>query len=111
MNLRSKLYPDTLLFPRTEHILQALHIFKYLEIDNKNNIAFDTCYNSVTSDQDIQGKVEALEDYYFDAGEGITPNAPITRGKTVQVNCFSNYDHSGYRATWKSEMEIILYCN
>ena len=34
-------YPD---FPRTGYLVQALHVFNYLEIHNANDLAFDTYY-------------------------------------------------------------------
>ena len=56
-------------FPRTENLVQALHVFKYLEIHNANYLALNPCYQRVTSDQDIQSKVHATKDFYVDAGE------------------------------------------
>ena len=44
-------------FPRNGHLVQALHVFKYLEMHNANDIALDTCYQCVTIDQHIQSKV------------------------------------------------------
>ena len=57
-----------LAFSRTGHLIQDLHIFKYLEKHNINNLAFGPCYQRVTSDQDIQSKVQAVKDLYVDAG-------------------------------------------
>ena len=56
-------------FTRTGHLVQALHVFKYLEIHNANDLAFDLCYQQVTSDQNIQSKVQEMKDLYVDAGE------------------------------------------
>ena len=50
-------------------MVQALHFFKYLEIHNMNDLVFDTCYQRVSSDQNIQIKVRAMKDLYVDAGE------------------------------------------
>ena len=91
--------------------MQALHLLKHLEIYNANYLAFDPCYQRVTSDQNIQSKVQMIKDLYVDAGEEITPNPPKPRGKLVQVNVFVNYDHAGDRETWRSQTGIILYCN
>ena len=86
-------------FPRTQQLVQPLHIFKHPEINNANDLAFDTCYQRVTSDQDTQIKVQAMKDLYVDSGEEIPPNAPKPRRKPVQANCFVYSDHTGYRAT------------
>ena len=56
-------------FPRTGHLVQALNILKYLEIFNANDLAFDTCYQHVISDQYIQSKFQEMKDFYVDAGE------------------------------------------
>ena len=56
-------------FPRTKHVLQALHVFKYLEIHDVNDIDLDTCYQRVASDKNIQSKVQAKKYLYVDAGE------------------------------------------
>ena len=60
-------------FPRTEHLMQDLHVFKYLEIHNANDEAFDPCYQRVTSHKNIQSKVQAMKDLYIDAGAEISP--------------------------------------
>ena len=47
------------------------HVFKYLKIHYANDLAFDKLYQRVTNDQNIQSKVQAMKDLYFDAGEEI----------------------------------------
>ena len=79
--------------------MQALHILKYLAIHNKNDLAFNTCNQRVTIDQDIQSKAQTMKNLYVGSGEEIPPNAPKPRGKPVQVNCFVNSDHVGDIAT------------
>ena len=87
--------------------MQALHVFKYTEIHNANDKAFGTCYKHVTSDKNIQSKVQEMKDLYFDAREEIPPNEPKPRGKPVQVNCFVDSYHAGDRANRRSQMGII----
>ena len=60
-----------LAFPRTWHLVQALHIFKYLEINIVNDLDFNPCYQHVTSDQDIHSKFQVMKYFYVDAGEKI----------------------------------------
>ena len=100
-----------LAFPRTGYLVQALHVFKYLEIHDVNDLAFKSCNERVTSYQSIQGKVQVMKDFYVDAGEETSPNDPNLRGKPVQVNCFVDSDHAGDRPNQKSHTGIILYCN
>ena len=66
--------------------MQALHVLKYLEIRNVNDIAIDPCYQRVTSDQIIQIKFQVMKDLYVDAGEEILPNELKLRGKPVRFN-------------------------
>ena len=49
--------------------MQALHIFKYLEMHNVNDLAFNPCYQRVTRDQDNKSKVQVMKDLYADSGE------------------------------------------
>ena len=74
-------------FTRTGHLVQALNVFKYLEIHNTNDPAFDPCYQCVTSDQNIQSKVQAMKDFHVDAGEEIPPN-PQSQEKTSSGQLF-----------------------
>ena len=70
-------------FPRTGPLVQALHLFKYMQIHYVNDLAFYPCYQHVTSDQNIQSKVQALKDLYVDDGGEIPPNVLNPRGKPV----------------------------
>ena len=75
-----------------------------------NDLAFDPCYQRVTSDQNIQSELQAIQDLYVYSGEIIPPHAPKTRVKPVQVNCFVDSDHAGEIATQLYQTGIILYC-
>ena len=100
-----------LVCPRTGHLQQALHMFKYLEIHKENDLAFDPLYHLVENDATIQERINAMKDLYRDAEEDLPPNAPPPRGRPVQVNCFVDSDHAGDRATRRSQSGILLYCN
>ena len=97
--------------PRTGYLVKTLHVFRYLEIHNANDLAFNPCYQCVTSDQNIQSKVQAMKDFHFDGGEEIPPNAPKPRGKKVRKTSpgqfFVNSDHAGDRSTRRSQTGII----
>jgi hypothetical protein len=100
-----------LVAPRAGHLVQALHVFKYLEIHKKNDLAFDPLYHNIESDQNIQEKVKVMRDLYVDAEEDLPPNAPEPRGNPVQMNVFVDSDHAGDRVTRRSQTGIILYLN
>ena len=100
-----------LALPRTGHLVQALHIFKYLEIHSLNCLAFDPMYHTVTSNLDTPSMVQAMKKIYVDAEEVTPPNAPKPRGLPVQINCFVDADHAGNRITRRSQTGIIIYGN
>ena len=97
--------------PRTGHLLQALHMFKFLDIHSKNELAFDPAYHEVDDPAATQVRIQAMKDVYPDAQEDLPPNAPEPRGNAMQINCFVDSDHAGDRITRRSQTGIILYCN
>ena len=97
--------------PRSGHLQQALHIFKYLEIHKENDLAFDPLYHRVDSEEAINEKIVSMRDLYRDAVEDLPPNAPEPRGNVVQINCFVDSDHAGDRVIRRSQSGILLYCN
>ena len=97
--------------PRTGHLLQALHIFKYLEIHNDNELAMDPAYQDVEHPDIINQRIANMKQMYPDAVEDIPSNAPEPRGNPVQINCFVDSDHAGDKVTRRSQTGIILYCN
>ena len=72
-----------------------------------NDISFDTCYQRVTSDQNIQSKIQVVKDLYVDSREEIPPNSPKPGGKPVQVHCFVDSGHVGDRAIQISQTGVI----
>ena len=95
--------------PRTGHIYQALHIFKYLEVHIDNELSFDPFYQEIRSDVDPQRLMREMKEVYVDACEELPTNAPIPRGKSIQMNCFVDADHGGDRVTRRSQTGIILF--
>lgn len=97
--------------PRTGHFLQALHMFKHLEIHMDNELAFDPAMHNVEDPAVTQHRINTMKEFYPDAKEELPPNAPEPRGNPVQVNCFVDSDHAGDRITRRSQTGILLYCN
>ena len=56
-------------FPRTGHICQALHIFKYLEVCINNELTFDTLFHEVTENQQTRTNIEEMKKVYKDTTE------------------------------------------
>ena len=99
--------------PRTGHSVQALHIVKYLDIHQSNEITFDPeVYKlSFTQEEEARLKQSSMAQLYVDANEDIPTTAPELRGNPVQINCFVDSDHAGDRSTRRSHTGIIIYLN
>lgn len=97
--------------PRTGHLLQAIHIFKYLEIHNSYSLCFGTAYHHVLADSDIEAMITAMKLIYVDAQEDLPHNAPEPRGLPLQINCFVDSDHAGNKVTHRSHTGILIFCN
>ena len=97
--------------PRTGHLVQALHIFKYLDVHKSNELAFDPAYHDVEDPQLVQARIDAMKEMYPDAVEDLPPNAPPPRGNPVEMNTFVDSDHAGDKVTRRSQTGILLYLN
>ena len=99
--------------PRTGHLLQALHVFKYLDIHWDNELTFDPQEYEINEEQKVESeeKHRAMKSLYVDAEEELPPNAPEPRGRAVQINCFVDSDHAGDTTTRRSHTGIIIYVN
>ena len=97
--------------PRTGHIIQAVHIFKYLDIHRKTELALDPKYQYFELPEAVINRRSLMKDMYPDAKEDIPSNAPEPCGNAVQINCFVDSDHAGDKVTRQSQTGILLYCN
>jgi hypothetical protein len=48
---------------------------------------------------------------YGDVKEAIPPNAPVTRGKSIDLLLFVNSDHAGDHFTLRSRTGVVIYLN
>ena len=53
--------------PRTGHLLQAFHVFKYLDIHSKNDIAFDLVMHEIEDPEKIKSLQLSMKKMYPDA--------------------------------------------
>ena len=103
--------PKSLANPINGHLIQALHIFRYLDFQNQNDLAFDICSQYVTSDQDNEPNIRVLIILYVDAINKLPPNSPKLRGRRIYIYCFVDSDHAGDTVTRCSQTIILLYFN
>ena len=69
--------------PRTGHLVQALHVLKYLDIHSENDLAFDPAYHEIEDPNLAQARIKAMKEVYPDASEGMPPNAPTPCGNPI----------------------------
>ena len=62
--------------PRTGHLVQALHVFKYLDQHKKNELAFELTYHNVEDPELFQAQMKAMKEMYPDAVEYLPSNSP-----------------------------------
>ena len=102
-----------LVFPRTDHLNQALHIFQYLDIHSTSELTFDPKKYIIKNNvlDDAESKIKAMLSLYIKAREELPPSAPKPRGRAVQVKCFVDSDHAGDKITRRSHSGILIYLN
>ncbi len=94
--------------PRVGHLEQVLHIFTYLKYHEQSLLVFDPEY--IPWDE-AQFPQHDWQDFYKDATEIIPPNAPVSKGNSVQMNVFVDADHAGNHVTCRSQTGILIYLN
>ena len=61
----------------------------------KNDLSFDPLYYNHEYSMDVSKVISDMKEVYVDAIEDLPPNAPESRGKSLQINCFVGADHGG----------------
>ena len=97
--------------PRTGHIIQAVHIFKYLDIHHNDELVHNPKYQYFELPETIISQRNLMKEMYPDTTEDIPSNAPEHCGNAVQMNLFVDSDHAGDKVTRQSQTGILLYCN
>ena len=102
-----------LVAPRTGHLIQAFHIFKYLELHSTNSLVFDARKLSLGNPTDLplDMHISNMRRVYPDANKDIPPNTPETRGASVQLNCFVDASHGSDKATRRSQTGVLIFIN
>ncbi|GFH61944.1 pol protein [Chaetoceros tenuissimus] len=101
-----------LVSPRTGHLLQAIHVFKFLDIHKDNELAFrPNLPNLSLNHEEINEQTTYMKKAYPDAVEDLPPNAPVPRGKPLSMYVFVDSDHAGDKVTRRSQTGILLYLN
>jgi hypothetical protein len=83
--------------PREGHMMQVFRCFAYLKARHNGCIVFDPSYPDMS-----EFKFESGQDWirtYGKVKEPIPGNAPVARGKPVQLCLFVDSDHAGEELT------------
>lgn len=103
--------------PRTGHLIQALHIFKYLNVHKENMLNFNPTYLDLPEPLDPNHNAKCkMQDwtvkwFYSDTRESIPDNAPPPRGKSVQINAFVDANHAENKVTRRWHIGFIIFMN
>jgi len=101
-----------LVLPRTGYLLQAIHMFKFLDIHKENELAFRPEEPPLNLDYDaIKEQTDFMKKAYLDTEEELPPNALTPRGKLLSMCVFMDSDYAGDKVRRRSQTGILLYLN
>jgi hypothetical protein len=95
-----------LCLPREGHLDAVFHVFSYLALHQNSRVVFDPTYPSVDMGAFIQTDWKSM---YGDVKETIPPDAPVPRGKEVELRLFVDSDHAGEQFTRRSRTGYVIY--
>jgi hypothetical protein len=97
-----------LCIPREGHLDAVYNLFAYLSLHNNARVVFDPTYPDV----DMRAFIKTYwKPMYGDVKEAIPPNAPVTRGKAIDLRLFVDADHAGEHFTRRSRTGFVIYLN
>jgi hypothetical protein len=94
--------------PRESHLDAVYHLFAYLSLHHNARVVCDPTYPDVDMRAFIKTDWKPM---YGDVKEAITPNAPVTRVKAIDLRLFVDYDHAGEHFTRRSRTGFVIYLN
>jgi hypothetical protein len=94
--------------PRGGQLDTVFHMFAYLEKKHNSRLVFDPTYPQIDMDE---FKECDWKEYYGEVTEAIPPNAPVPRGKDVDIRLFVDSDHAGDKKTRRSRTGFLVYIN
>jgi hypothetical protein len=97
-----------LCMPREGHLDAVYHLFEYLSLHHNARLVFDPTYPEVDMHAFIKTDWKPM---YGDVNEVIPHKAPVTRGKSIELRLFVDYDHAGEHFTCHSRTGFVIYLN
>jgi hypothetical protein len=102
------IFSTYLCLPREGHLDALFHVFAYLALYHSSRVVFDPTYPSFDMGAFIKTDWKSM---YVDIKEMIPPDAPIPRGKEVDLRLFVDSDHTGEQFTRRSRTGYVIYLN
>jgi hypothetical protein len=97
-----------LFMPREGHLNAVYHLFSYLSPQHHARVVFEPTYPDVDMRDFIKTDWKPT---YGVVKEAIPPNAPFTRGKSIDLRLFVDSDHAGEHFTRRSRTGFVIYLN
>jgi len=94
--------------PRQGHLEATYIIYQYLKSHDRSTMAFDASY---VTWQDTDFPLYDWSDFYSCVTKEIPSNAPLPRGRYVQIRAFVDANHAGKKLTRPSHTRILIYLN
>jgi hypothetical protein len=100
---------STFLFmPRECHLDVVYHLFAYLSLYHNARVVFDPTYPDI----DMRAFIKTdWKPVYGDVKEAIPPNAPVARGKAIDLRLFVDSDHAEEQFMHRSRTGFVIYLN
>jgi hypothetical protein len=95
-----------LCLPREGHLDAVFHVFAYLGLHHNARVVCDPTYPAVDMGTFIKTDWKSM---YGDVKEMISLDAPIPRGKEVDVRLFVDSHHAGEKITRRSRTGFVIY--
>ena len=106
--LETSLLSTHLALPRQGHLNQVYRMFGYLKTHPKRKLAFDAMHPLIS---ERMFKNHDWHNFYRGVQESIPGDMPKPRGNPMLTHCFVDASHGSYRATRRSQMGILIFCN
>jgi hypothetical protein len=97
-----------LCLPREGHLEAVFHVFAYLGLHHNAIVVYYPTYTSVEMVTFIKTDWKSM---YGDVKEMTPSDAPVSRGKEVDLRLFVDSDHAGEQFTRRSRNVFVIYMN
>jgi hypothetical protein len=94
--------------PREGNLEAVFHVFSYLGLHQNVRVVFDPTCPAVDMGAFIKTDWKST---YGDVKEMIPSDAPVSRGKEVDMRLFVDSDHTGEKFTRRSRPGFVIYLN